>query len=125
MYLILKPKCNEIPFADGFKNYSSIKFPASCRTTRINILNDSVNVASNCCRGLSIFNDNDISNNVPVKSEVHENIENSTTNGCNDGTEEESRSSAHDSFYECNVVVKGFRDHLIKGQSIWTQHETK
>lgn len=22
-------------------------------------------------------------------------------------------------FYECNIVVKGFKDQLVKGQSIW------
>lgn len=123
MYVVLKPKCSMSSIGDAFKSHSSFKFPASCRTTQINIQNDSANIASNCCQSLNIFNDSDVPNCVPVKNGTSDEIDDSNSNGLKNGIDREDPSSTHDSFYECNIVVKGFKDQLIKGKSIWTQHE--
>lgn len=95
---------------DEYKHHSTFKLPASCRETYINIENDLSNGNLNCCRSLSIFGDIEMSNHVPI---------------INDSIDDQSKiigtkpSSNCNSFYECNVVVKGFKDPMIKGQSIW------
>lgn len=102
---MLKPKYGWNTIGDQFKNHTGFKLPASCRITSINIQNDFNIMDVNCCQNLHIFNDSAIAKMEKSKTESRINIEKCSFD-CN-------------SFYECKIVVKGFKDQLVKGQSIW------
>lgn len=109
MYIALKPKFGWNTMGDQFKSHSGLKLPASCRITHINIQNDFNTIDLNCCQNLNIFNDINMSNAVAnmKKSKTESKINNAEcSSDCNN-------------FYECKIIVKGFKDQLVKGQSIW------
>lgn len=108
MHVFLKPRNGaDFEFGDQFQHHSHLKLSTSCRQTLFSIQSDS-RLNENCCRKLHIFND--IGSN-KVKSEVQKDyIQNI----------KDKISSTKTDFYECKIVVKGFKDQLIKGKSIWT-----
>lgn len=112
MYVVLKPKFGWNTMGEQFKSHNSLKLPASCRITHINIQNDFNIINLNCCQNLNIFNDISTLNDSTAenikksKTESKINTEKDCTSDCNN-------------FYECKIIVKGFKDQLVKGQSIW------
>lgn len=109
MYVVLKPKLDSNTMGEQFKSHSNLRLPASCRITHINIQNDFNVIDLNCCQNLNIFNDIYTSND----NNAIENLKKPKTDKIEDF------SSDCNSFYECKIVVKGFKDQLVKGQSIW------
>lgn len=110
MYLFLKPKYKPndgaLEIDEHFEWRDRFELPANCRITVLNIENVNRTTDDNCCKNLNVFNDatgigEKISNESPLvlDGEMH-----SITG-----------------FYECKVSIKGFKDQLIKGKSIWTQ----
>lgn len=112
MYVVLKPKFGWNTMGDQFKSHTGLKLPASCRITHINIQNDFNIINLNCCQNLNIFNDINTSN----ENNTVVNMKKSKTESKIDI--EECPSDCNN-FYECKIVVKGFKDQLVKGQSIW------
>lgn len=124
MFVILKPKNGISSIGNEFVGHSNFKFPTSCRTTHINIGNEPMDMPSNCCRGLNIFSDNESSSYAPIASGTSGKMGNCNNRELKNGIGKENLSSIP-RFYECNIVVKGFKDQLIKGQSIWANQEPK
>lgn len=125
MFVILKPKNGISSIGDQFVGHSHFKFPTSCRTTHINIQNDPMNMTLNCCRSLNIFSDNESSSHAPIViSDTSGKLEDCNNCELKNGICKENLSSIP-IFHECNIVVKGFKDQLIKGQSIWANQEPK
>lgn len=112
MYVVLKPKFGSNTMGDQFKSHDNLKLPASCRITHINIQNDLHVIDLNCCRNLNIFNDINTPNGKTI-----ENIKKSTKTETKINLKD--CPSDCNNFYECKIIVKGFKDQLIKGQSIW------
>lgn len=125
MYVVLKPKYGWNTIGEHFKSHTGLKLPASCRITHINIQNDFKIMDLNCCRNLNIFNDVNKSNGTNSKD-----IRNSDKIECDEERESKTEPESNvvrcpsdcNNFYECKIIVKGFKDQLIKGQSIWTNN---
>lgn len=112
MYVVLKPKIGGKRMGDQFiDRHGNLKLPASCRITHINIQNDLDTINLNCCQNLNIFNDMSTPNHAT-------NLKKSKTETKIDSEDCPCPSDCA-SFYECKIVVKGFKDQLVKGQSIW------
>lgn len=80
-----------------------------------------MDMSTNCCRGLNIFSDNESLSYAPTSSD--NSVRDCKSHELKNGIGKEN--SLSNSFYECNIVVKGFRDQLIKGQSIWAHQDSK
>lgn len=116
MHVFLKPKNGaDFEFGDQFQHHSRLKLSTSCRQTLFSIQSDS-RLNKNCCRKLHIFND--IGSN-KVKSE-DSSTNNERVHKDYIQNKKDKMSSTKTDFYECKIVVKGFKDQLIKGRSIWT-----
>lgn len=109
MFVFIKPKC-----PDTFP--SDVKFirrdfgilPLStCRTTILNINNPTENLSINCCKNLNVYSDAPHVNLIETITDENKVIDSAHANAS--------------IYYECNVSVKGFKDQLIKGKSIWTK----
>lgn len=103
MYVLLKSKqkIND----EQFQHHDTFKLPSMCRVTMLNIENDSDDTNHICCKNLLIYD-----------SEVETIAKRETSNTEPNLNEIESFSS----HYECDVFIKGFKNQLVKGQSIWS-----
>lgn len=114
MYVFLKPKYkpNDGTFAtsEHFEWRDRFELPANCRITVLNIENIKQTTDDNCCKNLNIFNDT---------MKIGEKISTEVNAAHMMAIENEQHSI--NGFYECKISIKGFRDQLIKGKSIWTQ----
>lgn len=131
MYLFMKPKNRiEHTIDDQFHRHECFKLPTMCRITMLNIENDSDTMTTNCCRNLSIFDDFQLLNSSDAietnSTEMTDNNQTETTCDKNDSMPAKCsdlkniiKTDAISDFFECKVTIKGFRDQLIKGQSIW------
>lgn len=131
-----------------FQRHDHFKLPSHCRITMLNIKNDLSKISLNCCQKLCIFDDFDelININSSDTSEKTDQMQHKETEITKCAVQIESESetikcsatsfssdfqstttqrdpnhpnSTISSFYECNISVKGFKDRLIKGKSIW------
>lgn len=95
----------------------------SCKTTVFNLRNISEEQYTNCCQNLIVYRDlssidicnpqSDMENaTTKVTRTDSGTIENRTLNVYNNLVE-------HHVWYELNTFVKGFKDVLVKGKSIW------
>lgn len=117
MHLFLKPRNGaNFEFGDQFQHHSHLKLSTSCRQTLFSIQSDS-RLNENCCRKLHIFND--IGSN-KVKSEDSSTNNERVQKDYIRNKEDTAKCITKTDFYECKIVVKGFKDQLIKGKSIWT-----
>lgn len=107
MYIFLKPRPGH-NFGDDelFEPRDQFTLPTNCRAMTLNIENDCSNLDLNCCRNISVFTENGTAH-VP------------SANGDNDSHETDPSSENESTFYQCKFYVKGFKDQLVKGQSIW------
>lgn len=134
MYVFLKPRQSiEDEIGEQFERHDRFKLPTMCRTTVLNIQNDSNAVTTNCCQDLSIFhgdfNPLDYSAGDATKKtericdQTSSLIVNAPTKHVATNSESLSKTDSRleSNFYECKISVKGFKDQLIKGKSIWTQ----
>lgn len=117
MYLFLKPK--HPPFdgvfdiGEHFEWRDRFELPANCRITVLNIENMNRTTDDNCCKNLNIFND---------ASEIAEKIPNGKpSTGESVALVPENEMHSINGFYECKISIKGFKDQLIRGRSIWAQ----
>lgn len=87
----------------------------SCKTTVFNLRNVSEQEHTNCCQDLIVYKD--LSNFDITQS----NIGNTTTKVTKPetGTTENYDNLENRVWYEMNTFVKGFKDVLVKGKSIW------
>lgn len=109
MFLFIKPRHLENHPSDvEFELHEDITFPSTCRTTVLNIENPMENMSLNCCKNLNVYNDM-----LPNAEKSEEDITKAHT-GMSEMTANLS------SYFICKVCVKGFKDQLVKGTSIWT-----
>lgn len=107
MYIFLKPRPGHNFGNDElFESRDQFTLPTNCRAMTLNIENDCSNLDLNCCRNISVFTENGTAR-VP------------SANGDNDPHETDPSSENESTFYQCKFYVKGFKDQLVKGQSIW------
>lgn len=127
MYILLKTthKIDE-SMAANFQRLDYFQLPTLCRITKLNIQNDSNNLNVNCCRDLSIFNDATSNGHKINGTTFNRNECNGTEhkNHFNDnGTSSDSNTfnkiDTNEFLYECKISIKGFRDQLINGKTIW------
>lgn len=92
----------------------------------MNIENDSDDSRLNCCQRLAVYDDMVHLINDKLSVSIGDNIGTSNRTDQQNtinihGTDDMSASDTGSKYYECAVIVKGFKNQLIKGQSIWTQ----
>lgn len=99
---------------DLFIKNEMFSMPKNCKTTIFNIRNNSINNFSNCCHDLIIFKD---LRNLQINQT--ESVECNELK--NDDAEMKTDEQNDDNYcwYESIVRVKGFKDVLVKGKSIW------
>lgn len=114
MYVFLKPKHKpsdgDFVTSEHFEWRDRFELPANCRITVLNIENINQTTEDNCCKNLNVFNDA-IGIGEKISTEVNE----------AQSTVVENEMQSINGFYECKISIKGFKDQLIKGKSIWTQ----
>lgn len=121
MYVFLKPRNgSDYDFGDQFQQHNILKLSTSCRTTLLNIQNDSEKVNMNCCRQLNIFNDTEVLIEAKTNDLFVDYASEKARNGSIQSAKEEKLCNVNSSLYECTIVVKGFKDQMIKGKSIWS-----
>lgn len=125
MFVLLKTKEK---LADGmmenFQCHNYLRLSTKCRVTQIDIRNNSNDSKTNCCRNISIFNESISAENATVNhaNELPETIPNANgvvtvTNATNESNF--SIVEKDELLYECKISIKGFRDQLNNGTSIW------
>lgn len=120
MFVFLMPKDgSDFKLSGQFQQRNNLKLPTLCRTTLLNINNNTHETELNCCRNLTIFNDFEAPPPAAEFVDMQRNDE--ITQQENSSTSDNGEKSAKtcDCFYECNIVLKGYKDQLIKGKSIW------
>lgn len=124
MFVLLKTKEK---LADGmmenFQCHDYLRLPTQCRITRFDIRNNSNDSKSNCCRNISIFNESISAENATVNhaNELPETIPKANGFTVKNATNESNLSIVEkdELLYECKISIKGFRDQLNNGTSIW------
>lgn len=121
MFILMKTKEK---LAEGmmedFQCLDYLRLPTQCRVTRLDIRNNSNGSKSNCCHNISIFNEsisvaNTTVNHINESTEMKPNENGSIqTNESNFSIMEKG-----ELLYACKISVKGFRDQLNNGTSIW------
>lgn len=76
-----------------------------CRVTMLNIENETDDTNHNCCQNLLVYDA------VKKSASTKDNDAKTETNL--------SENELFSRFYECDVFIKGLKNQLIKGQSIW------
>lgn len=105
MHVLLKSK--QKISDEHFQQHDTFKLPSMCRVTMLNIVNDSDDNHHNCCQNLLVYDDvEETTLTIGEKSKT-------ATNSI--------ESELSSKFYECDVLIKGFKNMLVKGQSIWTK----
>lgn len=116
MFVFLRPKSGlEHDLSGQFIRHTNLKLASSCRITLFNIQNDAGNSRGNRFDQLDIFND---ANDIHVSS--INNIQ-STQQKSENKTQYLNHLNTENVFYECNIILKGFKDKMVKGKSIWIQ----
>lgn len=112
MYVFVKPKQKptETPFdlTEHFEWHENFELPGQCRITVLNIENAHQMTDDNCCKNLNVFGDD--------KCDDAKLLNDKTWTGEVNMVNETNKNG----FYECKISIKGFKDQLIKGKSIWT-----
>lgn len=109
MFVLLKKKPsgtidNDLEFFQA-KDYDGVTI--KCKTVILNILPEfNSETDLNCCKDISIFQD--MTNLNLNQREVAANEENQKTD-----------KNIETSWFESKVIVKGFKDVLVKGKRIW------
>lgn len=116
MYVFLKPKyrlsAEAFEIDEYFEWRDRFELPASCRITVLNIETTNQPTDDNCCQNLNVFSDEKIGSDIPSEGEMTDSkVEPSMGN--------ENEMHTINGFYECKVSIKGFKDQLIRGKSIW------
>lgn len=123
MYVVLKPKYGWNTIGDQFTSHTGpFRLPASCRRTHINIQNDFKIMDLNCCQNINIFNDVNAANDNNAMDNLNWNCSESKKQESETASKIKTQKCSSDCdcyYYECKIIVKGFKDQLIKGQSIW------
>lgn len=119
MFVLLKTtgQMNET-MADSFQRLDYLRLPNLCRITKFDIQNNSNELNSNCCKDLFIFTDTCTDTNVSIE------VPNEVTNAVNSNDKSTKNNdffniNDNEFLYECKISVKGFRDQLNNGKSIW------
>lgn len=121
MFVLLKTKEKIAEdMIEDFQCHDYLRLPTQCRITRFDIRNNSNGSKSNCCRDISIFNESSstVANHMnKSSSESTPNVNVVAENATNESTV--STMEKGELLYECKISVKGFRDQLNNGTSIW------
>lgn len=100
---------------DLFRLHEGFRLPRSCKTVFLNLMNTAAPTRKNCCQELIVYEDMvaDYSNlNVGDMMEDDKIINDTNTNGDLINIDDAV-------WYESTVFVRGFKDVLVKGKSIW------
>lgn len=114
MFVLLNPKVKSPALDDLFQLNEDFRLPRSCKTVILNLKNISDSIKTNCCEHLVVYDDllADYDNltvtdgNIPAM-ELDEKVVNDLAD-INDAV-----------WYDSTVFVRGFKDVLVKGKSIW------
>lgn len=118
MYVMLKSKVHI--GEEYFQQHDSFKLPSTCRTTVLNVENHSDEMALKCCQNLVVYDDMEESTN-SADFTIEKTEDSNYGEISKNGHVTQVASSNDLKFYECNIVVKGFKNQLVKGKSIWTK----
>ncbi|KAG4067272.1 hypothetical protein HA402_000263 [Bradysia odoriphaga] len=116
MFVLLKPKVAPSKTDDSFQLTEDFRLPRSCKTVILNLQNTSNSIKANCCEHLVVYDDllTDYGN-LSVTDEKLVPGEDDDENEMND----DSTGKGATSWYNSTVFVRGFKDVLVKGKSIW------
>lgn len=115
MFVFIRPTdVDAFVVEDQFEQRENFSLPHNCRTTILNIESGSGNLSLNCCRDLDIFSDGQNQFSSTNHSDADEGVDESIKE------EQTIDDSVHiEIFFECKLFVKGFKDQLVKGNSVW------
>lgn len=118
MFVLLNPKVKSTVPDDSFQLIDDFQLPRSCKTVILNLSNNSDSIKTNCCEHLVVYDDLLADyDNLKVTDDKIVSME-----GDNKNMDEMSVESddIHESvWYNSTVFVRGFKDVLVKGKSIW------
>lgn len=113
VYVLLKSKSSADFASEHFDCKDSFYLPGNCRSVILNLVNatdTSTETKENCCNELVVFSEFD-------------NIAITTRRDVVDGNRSDERTLElcnKDVWYESSIFLKGYKDVLVKGKSIWT-----
>lgn len=118
MFVLLNPKVKPAKTDDSFQLTEDFRLPRSCKTVILNLTNISNSIKSNCCEHLIVYDDllTDY-DNLKVTDDKLVPAEAADDNA-NDVNNDSSDMSGRD-WYNSTIFVRGFKDVLVKGKSIW------
>lgn len=94
-----------------FELRTDISFPSNCRTSVLNIANhdETDSVSLKCCKNFDVYSDLMAATQQSEENDISAN-----------STETAALAANTTSYFECKVSVKGMKDQLVKGVSIWS-----
>lgn len=119
MFVLLNPKVKPAKTDDSFQLTEDFRLPRSCKTVILNLQNKSHSIKSNCCEHLIVYDDLQADyDKLTVTDDELEAETEATDDKVNEMTEDFNEISATD-WYNSTIFVRGFKDVLVKGKSIW------
>lgn len=118
MFVLLNPKVKPTASDDLFQLNEDFRLPRSCKTVILNLQNISDSIKTNCCEHLVVYDDLladydnlKVTDDKTVSQEADEEIVNERSKDLTDINEAV--------WYNLTTFVRGFKDVLVKGKSIW------
>lgn len=118
MFVLLNPKVKSSVSDDSFQLIEDFQLPRSCKTVILNLNNNSDAIKTNCCEHLVVYDDLLVDyDNLTVTDEKILSMEGDNKNI--DEMNAESDDSNEAVWYNSTIFMRGFKDVLVKGKSIW------
>lgn len=121
MFVLLNPKVRPQVSDDLFQLNEDFRLPRSCKTVVLNLQNISDSIQTNCCDHLVVYDDSDLLadyDNLKVTDDKLASTE-ADEDKTVDGRNVQSIDINESDWYNSTVFVRGFKDVLVKGKSIW------
>lgn len=123
MFVLLNPTVKPPPVSDDlFQLNEDFRLPRSCKTVVLNLQNISDSIKTNCCDHLVVYDDTDLLadyDNLKVTDD--ELAPADKINAADVRSEHYSRDVNESVWYNSTVFVRGFKDVLVRGKSIWNR----
>lgn len=116
MFVLLNPKMKSTDSNDSFQLIEDFRLPRSCKTVVLHLKNVSDDATrTNCCENLVVYDDllTDYEN-LKVTDDKFESL---SANDVDETTDSSDINSTN--WYNSTVFVRGFKDVMVKGKSIW------
>ncbi len=118
MFVLLHPKVKPPETDDLFQLSEDFRLPRSCKTVILNLQNTAASIKTNCCEHLVVYDDLLADyDNLKVTDDKIDLVEVDDEKA----TERNNDLSGINAvaWYNSTVFVRGFKDVLVKGKSIW------